>query len=194
MSILPLKYYRNPDVVFLSKDLLGKYLLTNFNGHLTGGMITETEAYHGPEDRASHAYGLRRTKRNEVMYHDGGICYVYLCYGIHSLFNVVTNVAENPHAILIRALKPKIGIDVMLKRRKKAKPDRTLATGPGALTQALGIDTSHNGLPLNKPPIWIEDRGIKVTSEKIITGPRVGVDYAGDHALYPWRFRVIISD
>src|ERR1700758_5372076 len=114
MTVLNLDYYKRRDVLFLSRDLLGKYLLTAFDGQLTGGMIVETEAYQGPEDKASHAYQNRRTKRNEVMYHSGGICYVYLCYGIHSLFNIVTNIENIPHAILIRAIKPTIGVDFML--------------------------------------------------------------------------------
>src|SRR6185437_5047411 len=112
---------------------------------ITGGMIIETEAYRAPEDRASHAFGNRRTKRNEVMYHDGGRAYVYLCYGLHALFNVVTNEEGIPHAILIRAIKPEIGVEEMLRRRKKSKVDKTLASGPGTVSQALGITTKHNG-------------------------------------------------
>lgn len=187
---LPLKYYRQEDVVLLSRDLLGKVLITNFDHQLTGGIIVETEAYRGPEDLASHSFGNRRTKRTEVMYHDGGICYVYRCYGIHALFNIVTNVAEAPHAILIRAIEPLYGIETMLKRRKKLKVDRTLTSGPGTLTEALGIDTKHNGLSLISSSIWIEDHGIEIKAEDIIASPRVGVDYAGDDAKLPWRFRI----
>lgn len=188
MTTLPLEYYYHPDVVFLSRDLIGKYLFTKIGSEITGGMITETEAYHGPEDRASHAYNLRRTKRNEVMYQQGGTCYVYRCYGIHNLFNIVTNDLGIPHAILIRAIRPEIGIDVMLKRRNKHKMDKTIASGPGNVTKALGIELKHNGLPLTGPLIWIEDRGVVVPDDEVMVGPRIGVDYAGEHALLPWRF------
>lgn len=192
MNILPLHYYANPDVVSLAEDLIGKYLFTDFDQQLTGGMIIETEAYRGPEDRASHAYGNRRTPRNEVMYKQGGVAYVYLIYGIHYLFNVVTNIAEVPHAILIRAIQPEVGIDTMLKRRNKTTIDKTLTGGPGTLTKALGIDRQHNGSLLTQPPIWIENRGVVIPKEKMIVGPRVGIDYAKEDALLPWRFRLKI--
>lgn len=191
MAIVDREYYLQDDVVKLSQDLLGKYLFTRFDDKLTGGIIVETEAYRGPEDKASHAFGNRRTKRNEVMYHDGGISYVYLCYGIHSLFNIVTNKENIPHAILIRAIEPIAGVEYMLSRRGKQKLTPSLTSGPGALTVALGINTRHNGLPLAGPEIWIEDRGIKVPSKDIVAGPRVGVDYAGEDALLPWRFRLM---
>lgn len=190
--MIPLDYYRNSDVLFLSRDLLGKCLFTSINGVVTGGVILETEAYRGPEDRASHAHKLKRTKRNEVMYAAGGVAYVYWCYGIHSLFNIVTNQRDIPHAILIRAIQPIEGVEMMLKRRKKKTVDKTLAGGPGTLTQALGITVKHNGLPLTGPTIWIEDKGIKVPKAAVTTGPRVGVDYAGEDANLPWRFRFLI--
>lgn len=185
---LPRKYYENSDVLFLGKDLLGKYLMSHINGRISGGIITETESYAGPEDRASHAYNYRRTKRNEVMYAQGGLAYVYLCYGIHSLFNVVTNRQDVPHAILIRSIKPMIGIDVMLERRKKEKVDKSLASGPGNLTQALGIDTLHNGTSLWGDSIWIEDHNTKLLNQHIKITPRIGIDYAGEDAANPWRF------
>lgn len=193
MTILPLEYYQNDDVLFLSQDLLGKFLLTKIGPTITGGMIIETEAYRAPEDRASHAFGGKRTKRNAVMFHAGGVCYVYQCYGIHALFNIVTNGLDTPHAILIRAIQPLIGVEEMLKRRNKEHVTKTLAGGPGTLTQALGITLEHNGLPLSGPPIWIEDRGIETPIESIVTGPRVGVDYAGEDALLPWRFRLFMK-
>lgn len=188
MTTLSLSYYRSEDVLSLSQDLLGKFLFTSFDGVVTGGMIIETEAYKGPEDKASHAFGNRRTKRNEVMYHNGGICYVYLCYGIHSLFNVVTNVENIPHAILIRAIEPSVGMEHMLARRGKNQLSPTLTSGPGALTVALGISIKHNGLPLTGPEIWIEDRSVTVLENEILKSPRIGVDYAGNDALLPWRF------
>lgn len=187
---LPLSFYQQEDVLEISRQLLGKYLFTHFDNSLTGGMIVETEAYRAPEDRASHAYGMRRTKRNEVMYQAGGVCYVYLCYGLHSLFNVVTNQEGIPHAILIRAIEPIIGTEKMLIRRRKQKIDCNLTGGPGTLSQALGINRSHNGLSLMNSQIWIEDRGIVVREEDILTSPRIGIDYAGEDALLPWRFYI----
>ncbi|QLH35179.1 MAG: DNA-3-methyladenine glycosylase [Parachlamydiaceae bacterium] len=188
MKPLPLDFYTREDVLEISQDLLGKVLRTHINGVYTGGIITETEAYRGPEDQASHAFGGRRTKRNEVMYHQGGVAYVYFIYGIHTMFNIVTNHLDIPHAILIRAIDPLIGIEHMLKRRNKVKLNPTLAGGPGTLTEALGIEMIHNGLPLTGPEIWLEDHQIKVDNKSIITGPRVGIDYAGEDAHLPWRF------
>lgn len=181
-------FYLSDDVIALGRKLLGKYLFTNIDGKLTGGMIIETESYKGPEDRASHAYNNRRTKRTEVMFHKGGICYVYLCYGIHHLLNVVTNIEGIPHAILIRAIKPLFGLDIMINRRKK-NDLKTLTSGPGSVATALGIDMSLNAAPLTSDLIWIEDRG--AVRKKIEAGPRIGIDYAGSDALLPWRFRLL---
>ncbi len=183
-------FYQREDVITISKELLGKYLFTHFDGQITAGIITETEAYCGVNDKASHAYGDRRTKRTEIMYGPGGVSYVYLCYGIHHLFNVVTNKAETPHAVLVRAVKPIEGIDTILQRRKKSKVDTTTSGGPGTLSQALGIRTEHNGIDLQGNTLWIEDRGIVVPEKEIIAGPRVGVDYAEEDALLPYRFIV----
>lgn len=181
-------YFQNSDVLWLGRDLIGKILMTRIDGYLTGGIIVETESYAGVEDKASHSYGGRRTKRNEVMYSSGGKAYVYRCYGIHALFNIVTNRAEIPHAILIRGIKPLEGIEVMLKRRKKAMIEKRFAIGPGNLTQALGIDTVHNGLSLQSDLIWLEDRQLLLPADKIAATKRIGIDYAAEYALKPWRF------
>jgi DNA-3-methyladenine glycosylase len=165
---------------------LGKVLVTRTSEGLTSGIITETEAYMGEGDRASHAFGGRRTKRNEMMYAQGGTAYVYLCYGIHHLFNVVVHQAGIPHAVLVRAIRPLEGHSIMVRRRPKAL---TSSGGPGTLTQALGIRIQHNGTDLTGGSIWIEDRGIEATGQDIITGPRIGVEYAGDDALLPYRYR-----
>ena len=157
-------------------------------------MITETEAYAGVGDRASHAHGGRRTQRTEPMYDRGGLAYVYLCYGIHHLFNVVTNEADVPHAVLVRAGAPLLGIDIMRERRGKQGPDKTLLAGPGSLAKALGITTSLTGASLSGDQVWIEDRGIEIPDDKISTGPRIGVDYAGDDAQRPYRFVVAAAD
>lgn len=180
--ITPLSFYLEGDVVSIAKDLLGKMFFTKIDGAITGGIITETESYKGIEDRACHAYGGRRTKRNEALYEKGGIAYVYLCYGMHYLFNVVTNLKDVPHAVLIRAIKPVVGIDKMIERRKK---ENNLASGPGTLAQALGINLSHNKMSLLGDKVWIEE-GERV--KEITATPRIGVEYAKEDALLPYRF------
>jgi DNA-3-methyladenine glycosylase len=195
-------FYLSEDVVAISKDLLGKYLYTKIDGKLTAGIITETEAYAGEIDKASHAYNNRRTNRTEIMFADGGVSYVYLCYGIHHLFNVVTNYKNTPHAVLIRAIKPVEGLKTILERRKIEYSSeiikqidsgkKKIAGGPGTVTQALGIKTKHTGIDLTGNVIWIEDKGLKIKKKDIIVGPRVGVDYAEEDAKLPYRFIINI--
>ena len=151
-------------------------------------VITETEAYAGAGDKASHAFGGRRTKRTEPMYAEGGTAYVYLCYGIHHLFNVVTGDRGTPHAVLIRAGRVQEGRHIMLRRRKKAREDRTLLAGPGSLSQALGISTSLTGSSLQGGTVWIEDHGHRPQAADVVVGPRVGIDYAEEDAARPYRF------
>ena len=190
MPKLTADFYEREDVLAISRELLGKVLCTNFDGKLTSGIIVETEAYAGITDKASHAYRGRRTKRTETMYTIGGSAYVYLCYGIHHLFNVVTNVEGVPHAVLIRAVQPLDGIEIMLQRRNKKEMDHTLTRGPGCLTQALGITLQNSGMSLMDDLIWLEDQGIKINNHEISSNERVGVQYAGTDALNPWRFQV----
>ena len=197
MGILPRSFYLRPDVVQIAGDLLGKQLFTRMDGMITSGIICETEAYAGTTDRASHAFDGRRTKRTEVMYAIGGSAYVYLCYGIHSLFNVVTNAAGIPHAVLIRGIIPAHGRDTMLHRTGKAEITKDFGIGPGKVSGILGIHYSHSGLDLvdktqnpKQPAIWIEDAGIKIDSGMITTGKRVGVDYAGEDSYRPYHFSV----
>ena len=190
MKKLGKSFYERDNVVQIARELPGKFLMTKIDGIITGGMITEVEAYEGVTDRASHAFNNRRTARTEVMYSAGGTAYVYLCYGIHHLFNVVTNKSGIPHAILIRAIEPAVGIDLMMKRRKKSRLDFTLTSGPGALSEALGIQTQHTGKSLLTGNIWLEDRGIEITQAMIIKTTRIGVDYAGTDALLPYRFYI----
>lgn len=194
MKKLTKSFYQRDDVLAISQELLGKVLYSFIDNVLTAGIITETEAYRGVDDRASHAYGNRRTKRTEVMYQEGGVCYVYLCYGIHALLNVVTHKLNQPHAVLIRALKPIKGIEHMRKRRRTIKNDSQLTSGPGSLTQALGITTRHNGISLEGNLIWIEDQNIIILPEEIISSPRIGIDYAKEDAFLPWRFQLKTSD
>jgi DNA-3-methyladenine glycosylase len=183
-------FYQRTNVVSIAKDLLGKLLVTNFTEGQTSGRIVEVEAYNGVVDRASHAYNGRRTSRNEQMYSAGGVAYVYLIYGVHSLFNVVTNLKERPHAILIRAIEPLKGIPLMLKRLHKAEYDSTVGRGPGNLSKALGITTIHTGISLSGKEIYIADDNFKVKRSSIGAGPRIGVDYAAEDANLPYRFYV----
>jgi DNA-3-methyladenine glycosylase len=192
---LPLEFYTRTDVVQIARELLGKVLVTEIDGQLTAGRITETEAYRAPDDRACHAYNNRRTARTEVMFHAGGRAYIYLCYGIHHLFNVVTGPAEVAHAVLIRAIEPIEGYETMLDRRGRAMaPNQrskiTLTTGPGAMSKALGLTTNFTGQSLLLPdtPIWIQEGPVEISAEEIAAGPRIGVDYAGASAALPWRF------
>jgi DNA-3-methyladenine glycosylase len=182
-------FFERIDVVAIARALIGKELVTSFNGIRTSGIIVETEAYAGVHDKASHAYNNRRTTRTEPMYAKGGTAYVYLCYGIHHLFNVVTNKEGTPHAVLIRALQPKDGIDEMLRRRGKSVLDYSLTKGPGSVSKALGICTRHTGKYLvTDSEIWLEE-GMPI-HEEIISSSRIGVDYAGEDALMPYRFYV----
>jgi DNA-3-methyladenine glycosylase len=194
---LPLEFYTRTDVVQIARDLLGKILITEIDGQRTAGRITETEAYRAPDDRACHAFGNRRTARTEVMFQEGGRAYVYLCYGIHHLFNVVTAPAETAHAVLIRAIEPIEGLEMMIARRgtsmvKSQKSIVNLTTGPGALSQALGLSTDFTGQDLLAPdsPVWIAKWYENYSEDEIAAGPRIGVDYAGECAAWPWRFWV----
>ncbi len=187
---LPLRFYTRPDVCAIAVELLGKRLVSCAGGHRTAGIIVETEAYAGPEDRASHAFNNRRTARTEPMFARGGIAYVYRCYGIHALFNVVTNRAGIPHAVLIRALEPVEGIACMLERRRATTCAPPLTSGPGSLTCALGIGVHHTGAALSGPELIIEPDRDPPRPQDIIASPRVGVAYAGLDAARPWRYRL----
>ena len=186
-------FYTREDVVEVARDLLGKALCSNVDNVVTKALITETEAYAGIDDRASHAYGGRRTARTEPMFAEGGIAYVYLCYGIHHLFNVVTGCRDNPLAVLVRAGLPLTGVDEMLTRRGKDRADKKLLAGPGSLSQALGIRTELSGSSLAGGSIWIEDHGVEIADAAVAVGPRIGVDYAAEDAALPYRF-VIAAD
>jgi DNA-3-methyladenine glycosylase len=190
MKKLPSSFYQRANVLQVSKELLGKLLVTNFNNQQTAGRIVEVEAYRGVGDKASHAYSGRRTKRTEVMYGVGGVAYVYLIYGIHHLFNVVTNTTDVPHAILVRGIEPVTGTAIMLERMKKQQLDYTVGRGPGNVSKALGIHTMHTGLSLGDDTIFIADDGTRIKPKDIVATKRIGVDYAAEDALLPYRFYV----
>lgn len=189
-SKLAHNFYAGDNPVPIAKALIGKVLCTNFNGIFTSGMIVETEAYNGRCDKACHSHVHGKTERTKVMFEDPGFAYVYLCYGIHHLFNVVTNKKGNADAVLIRGIEPINGVETILKRRDKTKLSRSIGGGPGIASQALGITTEHYGTDLYGDLIWVEDRAIQVKNSEIIASPRVGVDYASEDAKLPWRFRI----
>ncbi|MEX2351152.1 MAG: DNA-3-methyladenine glycosylase [Balneolaceae bacterium] len=183
-------FYTRESVVQIAEELLGMVLCTRIDGIETSGIITETEAYCGRGDRACHARDGRRTERTETMYLSGGHAYVYLCYGIHHLFNVVTNRSGNADAVLIRALRPLDGLQTILTRRNAKALSPKVASGPGRMTSAMGITTLHDKTDLTGDTIWIEDRNCRPNPEEVVKTPRIGIDYAGADAEKPWRFLI----
>ena len=189
MKKLPLIFYLQGDVVHIAKGLLGKIVVTAFNGELTSGRIVETEAYVANDDKASHAYAGRRTARNEHMYGAPGTAYVYICYGMHQMFNVVTNKNNIPDAVLIRAIEPISGVDIMLRRTGKILSDHTLTRGPGNVGKALGISKMHSGTNLTSNEFFLAaDQDWEPGIETIAASKRIGVSYAGEDANLPYRF------
>ena len=182
-------FYQRSDVVKIARELLGKVLITAIDGIITGGVIVETEAYSWKE-RGCHAYAGRKTKRNGVMFEKGGVAYVYLCYGMHQMFNVVTNREGVAEAILIRAIEPVEGLPEIQARRGNLSSPFQLTSGPGKLTKALGINRNLNGKWLTDNEVWIEDKGHKIKSGEIEVSSRIGIDYAGEDAKLPWRFNI----
>ena len=184
---LPRDFYTRANVLTVARQLLGQRLVVpTQDGTRMSGIIVEAEAYRGPQDRASHAYGGRRTHRTETMYQLGGTAYVYFVYGMYHQFNVVTNVIGVPHAVLIRALEPVEGIELMRKHRP-GQSDYNLMNGPGKLCIALGIDRRLDRADLLGDRIWIEEED-RISPSMIACGPRIGVDYAEDWVEKPWRF------
>lgn len=187
MKLQPSFYHRR-NVTTIARDLLGKVLITSIKGQVSSGIIVETEAYSWKE-RGCHAYNGRKTLRNEVMFDAGGKAYVYLCYGMHHLFNVVTNREGIAEAVLVRAVEPLQGVEIMIERRGDV-PVHQLTSGPGKLTRALGIDRSWNGKVLWNDDVWIEDIGKKVSARQLEISKRIGIDYAGEDANLLWRFSI----
>ena len=193
LNILEQDFYMNPDVVHLARQLLGKTITTKIDGLTTSGIIVETEAYRGPDDRGCHAFGGRLTERTKTMYSPGGTAYVYICYGMHPMFNVVTGPEGDAHAILIRAIEPIEGIDLMISRRKQKLSSLMLTNGPGKLAVSLGIKKDMDGSILyqNESPIQISGGIQNYNDEHIVTGLRVGMSvHVGPCAYRPWRFYI----
>jgi DNA-3-methyladenine glycosylase len=185
---LPRAFYTGANVLTVARHLLGRLLVVpSRDGARVSGIIVETEAYRGPEDRASHAYGGRRTNRTETMYRLGGTAYVYFVYGMYHQFNVVTNARDVPHAVLVRALEPVEGI-ARMRRRRPGRPDHDLTNGPGKLCFALGISRSLDGADLLGRHVWLEEGRGEIRASHISAGPRVGIEYAREWANKPWRF------
>jgi DNA-3-methyladenine glycosylase len=183
-------FYDRKNVVHIARELLGKILVTQWDGVRCSGRIVETEAYAGVEDRACHAFGGRRTARSEHLYGDPGTVYIYICYGMHHLFNVITNKKDIPHAVLIRALEPMEGIEYMLKRTRKPIADYTLTKGPGNLARAMGMSKLHTGGNLFSEEIFIEDDGLRYKRAQVAITKRIGVESAREDAELPYRFIV----
>ena len=181
-------FYKSSNVLNVSQALLGKLLYSYIDGQVTAGIIVETEAYSWQNDRACHAYKCRRTKRNETMFASGGVAYVYLCYGLHYMLNIVTNDIGKADAVLIRALEPKIGLNTIKNRRRLECLDFKSTSGPGKLCQALGITLNHNGESLLEDKLWLENTELAVPKSKIRATKRIGIDFAGPDADKKWRF------
>ncbi|HEX8147092.1 MAG TPA: DNA-3-methyladenine glycosylase [Pyrinomonadaceae bacterium] len=184
-------FYTRADTLRVARELLGKRLVVpSGTGARVSGRVVETEAYLGAEDRAAHSYGGRRTRRTETMFAAGGTAYVFFVYGMHHQFNVVTGPEGLPHAVLVRAVEPEEGIELMRERRPVSK-ERELTSGPGKLCRALGLDLTFDGEDLAKGSrVWLEEAGVRLRPEQIASGPRIGVAYAAEDALKPWRFWV----
>lgn len=190
MSDLDSSFFESEDVVGIARNMLGMKLHSKVDGRLVSSIITETEAYQGVTDKASHAYGGKRTARTETMFGDPGIWYVYLCYGIHSMLNVVTGPKDTPHAVLVRAVQIVDGSEIVRERRGVKFPKSALTNGPGKVCQALAINhRQHNGLTINDSQIWVS-KGIEVPDHQVEIGPRIGIDYAQEDSKLPYRFVV----
>lgn len=191
--VLPQAFYTSDDVVTIARSLLGKVVVTQKEQTRTSGMIVETEAYRSPDDRACHAFNDKVTPRTRTMFENGGRAYVYICYGVHRMLNVVTSSQGQAHAVLIRAVEPLEGQSTMALRRGQKMTTKETVNGPGKLCQALGISAEMDGCLLYTgiDGIWIEDRKISVLPQQILAGPRVGLSkLTGPDAHRPWRFTI----
>ncbi|MEO6133634.1 MAG: DNA-3-methyladenine glycosylase [Ginsengibacter sp.] len=190
MKKLPLSFYERKNVVQIAKELLGKIVVTEFENVLTSGRIVETEAYIGLVDKASHSFNGKRSARNEHMYHCAGTAYIYICYGMHQMLNIVTNEKNIPDAILIRAIEPIEGIDAMMERTGKENLDYSITRGPGNVGKALGIYKRQSGISVLGNEIYVMEDGYKLSKDEIGISKRIGVESAGDDGLLPFRFYV----
>lgn len=188
---LSASFFQRPDVLRIARDLLGKHLCTNVGGILTAGRVVETEAYRHEGDHSLTLHLQRKRQQAQGLHVPGGHAYIYTVYNRQALFNIATHDAEHPDAVLIRAIKPTIGLEAMLHRRGLAAPKRALTAGPGVMSQALGITPALTGLPVTGDVLWFEDHGEEVEATEVVASARVGLEYAGPEASgLPWRFRL----
>jgi DNA-3-methyladenine glycosylase len=191
LNPLNLRFFERAEVLTVARELLGKHVFTCIEGEVTGGRIVETEAYRHEGDPSIALHLQRKARQAQALYQPGGHAYLYTVYRVHTLFNITVNDAAHPDAVLIRAIEPLVGIEVMLRRRGLAQVARNLTAGPGVLSQALGLTPALNGEPLAGPRIWVEDAGEIIADEQVLASSRVGLEYAGEEAVaLPWRFRV----
>ena len=190
MKKLPLSFYDRKDVLAIAREMLGKVVYSNIDGEITSGRIVETEGYIGTIDKASHAFAGRRTSKNEHMYHGAATAYIYVCYGVHQMLNIVTNEKDIPDAVLIRAIEPIAGLDIMAQRTGKSETDRAITRGPGNVGKALGIHKRNSGILLLDDIIYLMDDDFSFREDAIGVSHRVGVESAGEDALLPYRFYV----
>jgi DNA-3-methyladenine glycosylase len=191
LNPLNLRFFERAEVLTVARELLGKHVFTCIEGEVTGGRIVETEAYRHEGDPSITLHLQRKARQAQALYQPGGHAYLYTVYRVHTLFNITVNDAAHPDAVLIRAIEPLVGIEVMLRRRGLAQVARNLTAGPGVLSQALGLTPALNGEPLAGPRIWVEDAGEIIADEQVLASSRVGLEYAGEEAVaLPWRFRV----
>ena len=180
---LPRSFYARP-VLTVAREVIGKILVHESREGRVTGRIVEAEAYRGPEDRAAHSFGGRRTARTEAMFGPPGYAYVFFVYGMHWHVNLVTGAVDLPHAVLLRAVEPLEGLELMAKRRGLAPGSRDLTNGPGKLCEAFGIDRAHYAADLCDGPLFLTPG----TRPRVARSPRIGIDYAGVWAERPWRF------
>jgi DNA-3-methyladenine glycosylase len=191
-QVVPTSFFSHWDTLSVAQQLIGKEIVTRIDGVICSAIISETEAYLAPEDKASHAYNNRKTKRTQVFYENGGFAYVYLCYGIHKLFNVITGPLNIPNAVLIRGGVAKMGVDQINERLQKPLSSQSVLKGSGVFSKAMGIDLYHTGLSVSdlNSPILILKENIRIEHHQILTSSRIGIDYSGEWAAKQWRFYI----
>jgi DNA-3-methyladenine glycosylase len=191
---LPATFYHRPDPAQIARELLGKHVFSCLDGQLTGGRIVETEAYSHHGDQSMQLHLKRRGTHGQALREPGGRAYLYQVYQRHTLFNIGTNEADKTDTVLIRAIEPLVGLDLMMQRRGVSVVSPKLTAGPGLLTQALGITPVLTGTDLQGDVLWLEDQGEEIADAQVQRSSRVGLAYAGPEASsLPWRFRIIGS-
>lgn len=180
--------FYNRDTLTVAEEVLGKTLVHVTEEGITKGKIVEVEAYIGPQDKAAHSYNNLYSERTKIQYGEGGYAYVYLIYGMYHCMNIVTNRANLPESLLIRALEPLEGIELM-KQRRKTDRLKMLCNGPGKLCQAMGITKENYGDDLCGDVLYLEE-GEALEKEQILRSRRINIDYAEEAKEFLWRFSI----